>query len=609
MTDLDFAHRIMQEEGIVYWFDHEGEKEVVVLIDTKDQHEPVDRPDGASLQFAVFGTSGGNREVVTELHRRSSVLSTRLKTRHWDWTRADFIEGEQEGEPPGESEPFDGAASAPAREEYDQDDRPLTLHQYDPGARSYQANDVDDQGRLRRELQARDSRVGEGHSTVIAMRPGRTFELTGHRQAELDAGYLLTRVAHRFVGSGPEAERYTNRFRCLPQDVPFRPSRRAVKPRIGSIQTAVVVGPSGEEVHTDEHGRIKVQFHWDRLGANDEHSSCWMRVMQPWAGPGWGAFFIPRIGMEIVVTFVNGDPDLPLVTGSVYNGRNATPYPMPDSKSKSTLKTQSLGGAGYNEITFDDAGGSEQILVHAQKDYTETVEHDHATTVHNNQTQTVDVDQTESVGANQTMSVGGNRTVTVDGEQKFTIKGGLSKLDVTGDYKVDVSNVIEIQAPTHIKLTCGGSTILMEPGKITLEAGWKSKVVLDANVLVESSQHSTFKLDANAQVQSSGNSTVLLDSNAKMESSGGSKVQLDANVLAESSGKSKVELTGDALMKGNANATVQGTAEATVTAPTSKLVGGGGMVEAAGAGVSAAGGQVNISGGTVNVSGGMVKIN
>jgi len=265
---------------------------VLVLADDPESHEALDRPDGETLIFSTFAAAGDNRELVSEFHRRSDMLPTKLKMRQWDWTRTQFIEGEAQGEPPAASDPPHGAASPPEREQYDQDHRPLTLSEYDSGQRAYQANDLDDQLRLRHELQARDAQVGEGKSTVLAMRIGRTFELDGHRQPELNLRYLCTQVVYHFVASGSASERYSNRFRCLPEEVPFRPDRRAPKRRIHSMETAKVVGPAGEEIHPDEHGRIKVQFHWDRLGQNDEHSSCWLRVRQPWAGAGCGDSYL-----------------------------------------------------------------------------------------------------------------------------------------------------------------------------------------------------------------------------------------------------------------------------------------------------------------------------
>jgi type VI secretion system secreted protein VgrG len=166
------------------------------------------------------------------------------------------------------------------------------------------------------------------------------------------------------------------------------------------LQTATVTGPQGEEIHTDVHGRVKVLFHWDRLSAHDDSSSCWVRVAQMWAGPGWGTWFLPRIGMEVVVDFLDGNPDRPLVVGCVYNGRNGTPYPLPDEKTKSTIKTNSsVGGEGFNEIRFEDAKGAEEIFIHAQRD------------------------QNERVLNNRTRLVKGNEWVNVEGNKKVQIDG------------------------------------------------------------------------------------------------------------------------------------------------------------------------------------------
>jgi type VI secretion system secreted protein VgrG len=186
-----------------------------------------------------------------------------------------------------------------------------------------------------------------------------------------DKEYILTSVAHRAYQSWEEGGgvSYGNTFTCIPYETPFRPPRTTPKPLVHGSQTAIVVGPPGEEIYTDEHGRIKVQFHWDREGEKDDKSSCWIRVSQPWAGPGWGAIAIPRIGHEVVVDFLEGDPDRPLITGSVYNGINKPPYPLPDEKTKSTLKSDSSkGSGGFNEIRFEDKKGSEEIFVHGQKD-------------------------------------------------------------------------------------------------------------------------------------------------------------------------------------------------------------------------------------------------
>jgi type VI secretion system secreted protein VgrG len=229
-----------------------------------------------------------------------------------------------------------------------------------------------------------------------------------------------------------------------PRATAYRPRRRAAKPSISSIQTAIVTGPPGEEIYVDEHGRIKVQFHWDRENPADDTSSCWIRVQQPWAGAGWGFWWVPRIGMEVVVHFVDGDPDRPLVTGCVYNGTNDLPYPLPAEKTKSTIKSNSTpGGGGFNEFRFEDKAGSEEIYTHAQKDYNEVVENNHTTLVHDNQTITVDVDQTQTIGANQTETVHGNQVMTVDANRVVHVKTNFDETVNATETRLVKGNVSE----------------------------------------------------------------------------------------------------------------------------------------------------------------------
>jgi len=606
-SDLAFAVRLMEEEGINYCFVHDPDKghEVLTLTYENEDFPSVANVDGtAVVPIITDRPDTADVESIRHLDWLQTLTTTAYMRRDFDFlVPTEPLEASEAG----------ADAKGKVRREYQHVDRRFIGD--DLAARSLD----------RMQAYAGRAALGRGTSNVVDFVPGKAFELERHFRDDLETRYLLTRVVHTgecpeeiLAGSdgGAGESRYHNSFQCLRLDTPLRPRKLTPKPRTHGPETGIVSGPSGEEIHVDEHGRIKVQFHWEEERTYDDTSSCWIRVRQPWGGSGWGHQFIPRIGMEVMVEFLGGDPDRPVVTGCFYNGDNAYPYAMPGNKTQSGIKTNSVSAKGSNEIRFEDMGGSEEVYIHAQKDMNEVVEHDHTTTVHNNQTNTVDVDQTQSVGGNQTESVTGNQTMSVDGIRTVTIKGSQavtiqgnkansgvsgSKLTITGDYKVDASNTIEIQAPTHIKLTCGGSSIMMVPGKITLTAGGNATVVLDANALVQSAAGTKVLLDANALAQSSGGSKILLDANALAQASGGAKVLLDANALTQSSGGSKVLLDGSALMSSPATATVQ--------APTATLAGGGGSVEAGGAGVTCAGGQVNVAGGMVNISGGLVKIN
>ncbi|HJL14396.1 MAG TPA: type VI secretion system tip protein TssI/VgrG [Sandaracinaceae bacterium LLY-WYZ-13_1] len=420
-TNLDFVQRLMQAEGIHYTFEHEGEVEVMVLRDRNQAYPEL--ASGAEVPYVHDNLEIVGDEPVHRFARFHRPAVSKVTVRDWDWTRGgDMVVASDTGVE---------AADGRERESYEHGEgRSLSIWSYDQGVRRYQEEDAAPQAATRLEAQAEEVVVGEGVGRAVAMAPGVTFELTNHPTVGMDGTYLVTRVEHNSRGVEEavpgfgSTEPYYNRFECIPVDTPHRPRRRAAKPIIAGVQTAVVTGPAGEEIHVDEHGRIKVQFHWDRVGQLDERTTCWIRVQQPWAGAGWGFWWVPRIGMEAVVHFVDGDPDRPLVTGSVYDAANPLPYGLPDEKTKSTIKSNSsLGGGGFNEFRFEDAAGSEEIYTHAQKDYNEVVENDHTTHVKHDQANTVDNDQTQEVGNDQMETVHGNQQMTVDANRTVHVKG------------------------------------------------------------------------------------------------------------------------------------------------------------------------------------------
>jgi type VI secretion system secreted protein VgrG len=241
-------------------------------------------------------------------------------------------------------------------------------------------------------------------------------------------------------------------------DRPFKAPVVTPRPMMSGPQTATVVGPAGEEIHTDKHGRIKVQFHWDREGKRDDNSSRWVRVAQMHAGKGWGGQFLPRIGMEVVVDFIEGDPDRPLVVGTVYNGTNTPPYALPANKTQSGLKTRSSKGGGegdYNELVFEDKKGAEFVRFHAEKDLESTVE--------DKETRTVKGKNKKDVGETTRM------TTIEKGDDVADVMTGDQKTHVGNDYSLVVDHNILIKAEDSITLKCGGSTIVMKPATIEIK--------------------------------------------------------------------------------------------------------------------------------------------
>lgn len=277
-----------------------------------------------------------------------------------------------------------------------------------------------------------------GSSNIRALLPGYKFTLAGHRRLDCNQQYLIVSVEHE--GSQPQALReeaqgigqvsYQNSFACIPARIPFRPVRQTATPRISGVQTAIVVGPPGEEIHCDSHGRVKVQFHWDREGKKDDKSSCWIRVSQPWGGAGQGGMFIPRVNQEVVVQFLEGDPDRPLIVGRVYNGENPVPHGLPAAKNISTIRSVSTpGGDGFNEIKFDDTKGTEEMFVHAQFDRNEVTEHDQTLKIGNNQTDNVGADRTRQVGHDEKISIGNDESIQI-GNNRTEVVGNNESIHI-----------------------------------------------------------------------------------------------------------------------------------------------------------------------------------
>lgn len=269
--------------------------------------------------------------------------------------------------------------------------------------------------------------TGEGNCR--AFQSGFRFDLEDHYRDDVNQSYLLLHLRHSgeagdYLTWDSAGFEYACQFLAMPYSSSFRAQRRSPIPRIHGSQTALVVGKSGEEIWTDEHGRVKVQFYWDRLGAKDENSSCWVRVSTAWAGKGWGSIHIPRIGQEVIVEFLEGDPDRPIITGRVYNADQTVPYSLPANQTQSGLKSRSTkdgGGDNFNEIRMEDKKGSEQLYIHAEKDKVVVVENDRTETVGNDETIDIGNDRTETVGNDETITIMANRTETVHKNESITV--------------------------------------------------------------------------------------------------------------------------------------------------------------------------------------------
>lgn len=578
-SDFNFVSRIMEEEGIYYFFKHEGGKHSLLLCDSYSAHEPV----SGYEEVPYFPKQEGERRERD--HVDSWISSRHIRPGAYVAHDFNFLDPK---------EPKHGELVMPN----DHAEAHHQVFEYPGGFQQNQAGEVLARIRLE-ELQA-DHELVRGTGNARGLSAGALFSLTGFPRDDQNKEYLLTDVSYVIQVTGYESGHqpdeppdYRVSFVAMDSQRPFRPARLTHKPRVEGPQTAFVVGQEGQDIWTDEHGRVKIRFHWDRAKTPDESASCWVRVAQIWAGSGFGGIHLPRIGQEVVVDFLEGDPDRPLITGRVYNAVNPVPYKLPDNATQSGIKSRSsTEGApdNFNEIRFEDKKGEEELHLQAEKNMTTLVKNDQSTTVEKNRSASVGGSDSVSVTGNRSESVHGTLSVSVDGSG-----GGAphSQLNVTGQHKIHASDNVEVDAPNHIKLECGGSSILIEPGKITLVAGGHATVVLDANVFAKSDGGSSFLLDANACTKANGGATVLLD----------------ANVLVKSNANAQMVLDSNAAISANADVTLEGMTVAGTGKTQASLGVASNSVKLSPAGADVAGAMVNVNGtGMVSIGGPMIKI-
>lgn len=421
-SDLDFVHRLMGEEGICYRFvpSDDGATEHMVLCDVPATYYVEHR-------LLRLSHGDGDEETLSDLDHDYSARSVQRRVSAFNWRTPDTLDVGIHNE---ETHlPFEIFEHEGRRQVTDTSDN----GPYAPAGETQS----DRRAELYAERQRYETTAWALTGNVTSLEAGSMFEVSAP-QDEIRDGLRLCLTELQHVANFPDVERHApdrSMYECRGRAtlVPFVRDYGVPRPRIAGPQTATVVGPEGEEIWVDEWGRIKVRFHWERLVAPDGSDGWWVRVKQMWAGPGWGSFFVPRIGMEVVVEFLDGNPDCPLVTGCVYNGNNAPPYPLPDSKTKSTLRSESSpGGGGFNELRFEDAKGSEELFIHAQRNLTEVVKASRSSSVGGGRTATVGGDDATTVSKSQTLTVKEDRTKTVTGTETRSVTGA-RKTDLGAD--------------------------------------------------------------------------------------------------------------------------------------------------------------------------------
>jgi type VI secretion system secreted protein VgrG len=424
-TDFNFVSRLMEQEGIYYFFRHEDGKHTLVLADSYSAHDLIPAYEKVPY-YPPSENVEREEDCITDWYLRKTVKTGNYVLESFDFKR-----------PKAELAANSSISRKHARADFEMFDYPGEYVQKADGDQYVRA-------RLE-ELQAEHERV-QGEADARGFVTGGLFELLNYPREDQNREYLIVSVTHTATvsdyesGTGGADSEYSCSFEAQESKTPFRAPRTTRKPFVQGPQTAIVVGPSGEEIHTDEYGRVKVQFHWDRYGKADENASCWVRVSQVWAGKQWGAMHIPRMGHEVIVDFLEGDPDQPIVTGRVYNADNMPPYGLPDNKTQSGLKSRSSKGGSpdnFNEIRFEDKKGGEEMYIHAEKnqtivvendksesvghDNTESVGNDETIEVGNNRAKTVGVNQSEAIGSNKTIDVGANHMETIGANKTMSV--------------------------------------------------------------------------------------------------------------------------------------------------------------------------------------------
>ncbi|EMK6670004.1 type VI secretion system tip protein VgrG [Vibrio fluvialis] len=453
-TDLDFLHRLAAEEGLVYSFIHEEGKHTLIFSDASDSLPKLGEP----IPYNTL--AGGMIESpyisALSVHTQSEVSQTALQDYSFKKPTYSFAQqavGTEMDYQQPDYEHFD----APGR------------YKDDVSGKAFSQIHLD--------YLRRNARTATGKSNQPLLRPGVKFDLQEHLDDTLNRDWLVVSVTSQGTqpqaleeAGGNGATTYANQFSLIPAHRTWRATPQA-KPQVDGPMIATVVGPQGEEIFCDEHGRVKLHFPWDRYSNGDEHSSCWVRVSQGWAGSQYGMIAIPRIGHEVIVSFLNGDPDQPIVTGRTYHATNTAPYTLPDNKTKTVLRTETHQGQGYNELSFEDQAGSEQIYLHAQKDFDGLIENDHTSVIKHDKHLTVENDRFTQIKNNQHLTVGGESRTKIALDQSIEIGGSLHQ-KVADKTIFDSGNEVHLKAGNKLVLDAGSELTIKAAGSfIKVDAG------------------------------------------------------------------------------------------------------------------------------------------
>jgi type VI secretion system secreted protein VgrG len=461
-SDLHFIQRLCEEEGIHYHFQHSEQGHVLVFGDDQTVF-----PKLAATAYQQDSGLTADKPVIKRFALRLETRSNRVTRRDYNFEKPKLL------------------MEAAFTSEFQPD-----LEDYDYPGRFVERERGKHLAKRNLERHRSDYELASGESDQPLLLSGHFLNLSEHSRDDWNQLWLLTEISHE--GKQPQVleesvtsqvdardgftQGYRNRFSATPWDVLHRPPLKHPKPKVLGSQTAVVTGPVGEEIHCDQYGRVKVQFHWDREGQANDTTSCWLRVASSWAGDGYGAIAIPRIGMEVLVTFLEGDPDQPLVTGCLYHAAHVVPYELPTNKTRSLFKTlSSPGGGGYNELRIEDKKGAEQIYLHAQRDWDENIEHDQKIRVGNQRHDTVEANSYSQFLAEEHRTTHADRKVEARSNDHLTVgttqhvKVGVGQfVEASSEIHYYAGNKVVIDAGMELTAVGGGSFLKLDPGGVTL---------------------------------------------------------------------------------------------------------------------------------------------
>jgi type VI secretion system secreted protein VgrG len=616
-SDFVFISRMLEDAGISFYFDPASGDSKLVLCDAPQGNE-ARRP----IRFRDSPLDG-DFEHVTAVRVGRKVRPGKYTLRDQDYRRPPTYRLMQSGK--GGTAPEEG----------------LERYHYVPGSFLFESDKgdgtpvADDRGKYRaddgagakvaqKRLDAKRATAKTVHfeTNCLDLAPGVVVSFLDHLKREVSAGKKLLVTTAKL--SGTHSGQWTHTCGAVSADVPYYPALSAPKPKVHGVETATVVGPPGEQIHVDEFGRVRVQFHWDLEGTADDGSSCWIPVSQSWAGGGFGHVNLPRVGHEVIVDFMSGDPDRPVVVGRVYTNLQKVPYTLPALKTQSGWKSQTVGGTGYNEIMFEDAPGRELVRVQAERDSTKLVKHDESVTIGNDRsknvvnddalsvghdrTHTIGNDESIQVGNCQTILIGVNQSITVGADQTITLPSGNQTESITGDRTFTLTGDLTETITGDSALTqTGDQTEQVTGGTSRTQIGDRSLLQIGSQSEVQMGGRTSFQVGDRTDAQIGGRKDFQLGSRLDVQIGGTTRVEIGS--LNESVVGTRNEGTS-----ADSNETVSAAKNLTSGTWTvntgAATIHGGASLEADGTAVRVTGGAINIeAGGETVIKGSIIRLN